>query len=154
MDLRDRFTEMREMDLQVQSKSARFLRLAARVRGTGALCLGLPRVIALALKGCQRAPALLCGALLRSRAPAPAAFARGAGFRTRTFLSRIWRGAKLASVPSKSMEILGVVVGKKTLRRFSLGLWIEFRFHTSVAVRSIENCPGHLRPWRTWNAGL
>lgn len=32
MDLRDRFTEMREMDLQVQSKSARLPVLAARVQ--------------------------------------------------------------------------------------------------------------------------
>ena len=29
MDLRDRFTEMREMDLQVQSKSARLILFAA-----------------------------------------------------------------------------------------------------------------------------
>lgn len=32
MDLRDRFTEMREMDLQVQSKSARLLLFAAQVQ--------------------------------------------------------------------------------------------------------------------------
>lgn len=32
MDLRDRFTEMREMDLQVQSKSAHLPLFAARVQ--------------------------------------------------------------------------------------------------------------------------